>query len=165
MTPINYDIITKCQSALDKRGYAIYKIDDLQDLSNEINSEKYQEIDNYFQKETKCGGLIFKILSQFCHFNEIEFIISLRDAKNEWEEDGIWHDDGSRKLAFSLSLTTKNLEGGILEIRKKDKTNHVYLKTPQYGEMIIFKTGVDDYEHKINSVTKGKRLIIAGWCS
>ena len=52
---------------------------------------------------------IFEFLKQFHDFNFIEFIISIRDSQNEWEEDGIWHDDGSRVFAFSLSLLNQEL--------------------------------------------------------
>lgn len=121
-------------------------------------------LDELMAKATSEGGIIFEMMKQVCPVNEIEFIISLRDANNEWEEDGIWHDDGSRIMAFSLSLTLNKPEGGVLEIRKKGAEISLKIPTPDYGSLIIFQTGKTGFEHKINQVTKGQRLIIAGWC-
>lgn len=131
-----------------------------------VKSEDWDGLDQYFQKLTQKDGELYKFLKQFCDFKEIEFIISIRDANNPWEEDGIWHDDGSRKLAFSLSLTKSPhlIEGGHLEIRKKQSETSFSLSPFEYGKMIIFATGVNGFEHKINQVKKGKRIIIAGWC-
>jgi len=134
-------------------------------LSQQVDEKNWIEIDRAFQKLTKADGELFKFLSSYKSFQSIEFIISYRDATNDWEEDGIWHDDGSRILAFSLSLTKVKPEGGFLGIRKKGEESFVSIPTPDYGKMIIFKTGVEGYEHKIHRVTKGSRLIIAGWCS
>ena len=134
-------------------------------LKTLVKQQNYQEIDEQIKLLTQPDGKIFKALALFRSFNEIEYIISLRESKNEWEEDGIWHDDGSRKLAFSLSLTLDPPEGGVLEIRRKGDRDSFKITTPTYGEMIVFSTGVEGYEHKINQVTKGSRLIAAGWCS
>lgn len=132
-----------------------------------IENKKWNEIDDCFKKLTQSNGKLFIFLSLFKDFKSIEFIISIRDAKNDWEEDGIWHDDGSRKLAFSLSLNEnpEEIEGGILKLRKKN-SNQVYDIPPfGFGEIIVFSTGLEGFEHKINAVTKGTRIIIAGWCS
>ena len=124
-------------------------------------------IDQVFQKLTSPQGQLFKYLEQFSDFNSIEFIISLRDSKNDWEEDGIWHDDGSRTFAFSLSLTThsQNVDGGELHIRKKGSTQTSIIPPFEFGKILLFKTGTSGYEHKIHAVKSGRRLIIAGWCS
>lgn len=136
-----------------------------------VDQENWNEIDHYFQLSTQKDGELFKFLSHFETFKQIEFIISVRDAQNPWEEDGIWHDDGSRKLAFSLSLTEniQNIEGGVLEIRKKNRNKNnedksYKIKPFAFGQIIIFATGTQGFEHKINKVTKAKRIIIAGWC-
>lgn len=161
----NNKYFSKCQDALKIRGHFETKFKLPKVLENYIEEKNYLEIDQVFQNLCAPQGALFLYLSQFESFSSMEFMISLREAKNEWEEDGIWHDDGSRKLAFSLSLTMSEVEGGILEIRKKGSKNSYNIPTPEYGHMIIFATGRDQYEHKINKVTKGSRLIIAGWCS
>lgn len=156
--------ISQCQSDLKTDGYTLLKLALPPSIMDLVIDDKYEELDSHIAKLTRHDGLIFKAMSNFCDVEEIEFIISLRDSMNEWEEDGIWHDDGSRILAFSLSLTLVQVEGGVLEFRKKGSIGTQKIKTPSYGTMIVFKTGVEGYEHKINAVRSGKRLIIAGWC-
>lgn len=150
------------------RGYQIISfpaIQTLPHLHHWIEQENWYAVDEAFKALTKKEGELFKLLHQFCDFETIEFIISIRDAHNPDEEDGIWHDDGSRKLAFSLSLTKHEIQGGILEIKHQSGNPHHHLSTPRFGEMIVFLTGISGYYHKINKVTKGKRIIVAGWCS
>lgn len=132
-----------------------------------VTEEKWTELDFEFKKLTQKDGTLFQFLSTFHEFNEIEFIISIRDSKSGWEEDGIWHDDGSRVFAFSLSLnlTPLSIMGGHLGIRKKGDSKTQYIPTPGYGEIILFLTGKYEFEHKIHQVTEGRRIIIAGWCS
>lgn len=129
--------------------------------------EDWPELDKEFQRLTSKGGLIHNTLLKYIYFKDIEFMISIRDSANPWEEDGIWHDDGSRILAFSLSLTLdhQNIEGGTLGIRRKGEEEFIEIPTPPFGTMIIFLTGVHGHEHKIHQVTKGRRLVIAGWCT
>ena len=138
-------------------------------LPNEIKSlieaENWNEVDAQFQRLTGKGGELYSFLSQFHEFEKIEFIISIRDAKNEWEEDGIWHDDGTRVFAFSLSLTEGDIQGGKLGLRQKGQEKGVFIPTPAFGTLIMFLTGIYGFEHKIHQVTKGRRIIIAGWCS
>ncbi len=159
------NIFTKCQDDLETQGYCLVKMKLPEAVKKLASSQNWSELDAETFKLTAKDGLIFQTLHIFRDFQSIEFIISLRDANNEWEEDGIWHDDGSRLLAFSLSLTLNSPKGGVLEIRKKGESNSNKIPTPDYGQMIVFKTGVEGYEHKINQVTEGQRLIIAGWCS
>lgn len=130
-----------------------------------VDQEKWVELDQEFKQLTQKDGELFNFLRHYCEFNSIEFIISIRDSENPDEEDGIWHDDGSRNLAFSLSLTKNQIQGGILEIKHKNGNPHHHIPTPQFGEIIIFLTGANDFLHKINRVTSGRRIIIAGWCS
>src|SRR5690606_2217770 len=132
-----------------------------------IKKDDWNNLDLEFQKLTSPGGEIHTLLLKYICFENIEFMISIRDSANAWEEDGIWHDDGSRVLAFSLSLTLnhENLEGGFLGIRKKGEEEFVKIPTPPFGTMIVFLTGVHGYEHKIHQVTNGRRIVIAGWCS
>ena len=110
------------------------------------------------------GGALFETLQPHAQFAKIEHMLALRDGANPDEEDGIWHDDGSRVLAFSLSLNFFGLpEGGALEIRPKDgkiKSLGPYLP----GKLVIFRTGRDGFEHRTRKVTQGLRLVCAGWC-
>ena len=135
-------------------------------LSASLASD-FNYIDQEFQKLTAKDGELFKYLSQFTEFKSIEFIISLRESHNEWEEDGIWHDDGSRIFAFSLSLTidSHKVQGGELHIRKKNSKDSSIIAPFEFGKILLFQTGTNGYEHKIHRVLSGKRLIIAGWCS
>ena len=138
-------------------------------LSDEIRSlvtdEKWSELDTEFQKLTAKNGRLFNFLSQFHDFESIEFIISIRDAANDWEEDGIWHDDGSRVFAFSLSLTLGDVKGGRLGLRRRGEDKFIQIPTPSFGGIILFLTGIYGFEHKIHQVLEGRRVIIAGWCS
>lgn len=137
------------------------------EVKEAVQNENWQKLDTLIQEISSKDGQLWKFLQSYHDFNQIEFIISIRDSQNDWEEDGIWHDDGSRVFAFSLSLTLEpeKIEGGRLGIRRKDSDSFLEIPTPSYGEIILFLTGLYGFEHKIHQVTKGKRIIIAGWCS
>lgn len=156
--------ISQCQNDLEKQGYCLIHLQLNQKIKQTVKSKNYEKLDSLIQDEISGDGDLIKLLKNFCPVKNIEFIISLRDAANEWEEDGIWHDDGSRILAFSLSLTLEKPLGGVLEIRKKGAEISAKIPTPEYGTIMIFQTGATGWEHKINQVTRGQRLIIAGWC-
>jgi hypothetical protein len=132
-----------------------------------VATQNWVQLDQEFQILTSSEGRLFKFLREYHDFNVIEFIISIRDAENDWEEDGIWHDDGSRIFAFSLSLTLNadEIKGGRLGVRRMGEEHFLPLPTPSFGGIILFLTGVYGFEHKIHQVTRGKRVIIAGWCS
>lgn len=131
-----------------------------------VEREDWNEVDRLFQSLTKPKGPLFQFLNCYHHFEQIEFTIAIRDSANAHEEDGIWHDDGSRVMAASLSLTLdQNIEGGLLEIKHKSKDCYMSYKTPTFGDMVLFLTGEYGYLHKINQVKKGKRVIVAIWCS
>lgn len=137
------------------------------DIRQLVENENWDKLDLEFKALTKKDGRLFKFLNEFHDFNEIEFIISIRDSQNDWEEDGIWHDDGSRVFAFSLSLTldADQVEGGRLGVRAKGSDHFLEIPTPGFGTIILFLTGLYGFEHKIHQVTSGRRIIIAGWCS
>ena len=103
-----------------------------------VREEKWDELDKKFQELTKKDGPLYLFLKRFHDFEVIEFIISIRDSKNDWEEDGIWHDDGSRVFAFSLSLTLESdhLKGGRLGVRYKGEENFAQIPTPSFGGII-----------------------------
>lgn len=138
--------------------------DEIKDL---VLREDWNGLDAAIKELTKKEGRLFQFLNSFHDFNEIEFIISVRDSINEWEEDGIWHDDGSRFFAFSMSLTidSQQVKGGRLGIRQKGAERYMDIPTPEFGGIILFLTGIYGFEHKIHQVLEGRRIIIAGWCS
>lgn len=106
------------------------------------------------------------LLQTHKNFERIEHMLALRDGSDPEEEDGIWHDDGSRVLAFSWSLNFfGKLTGGTLGIRPRGTTNEIELGPFDPGTLIIFQTGMDGFEHRTSRVTQGKRLVCAGWCS
>ena len=120
-----------------------------------------------FLNLTSPGGIIFTSLQEFHSFNKIETMLSIRDSRNEWEEDGIWHDDGSRVFAFSISLSLHSNEivGGLLELRRKNESHIESIPTPDFGTAILFLTGTHGFEHRTRRVTHGKRIMLVGWCS
>jgi hypothetical protein len=134
-----------------------------------VQNRNWIELDQLIAHEVIAGGVVFEELRKYSQFSSIEFIISIRSSLQEPDDDGIWHDDGSRLLAFSLSLTIdpNEIEGGVLEIRKRSPhpSQSSCLSTPLFGTMIVFATGQLGFEHKINKVTQGERIIIAGWCT
>ncbi len=132
-----------------------------------VVSEDWKAVDDAFKSLCTPGGELFDLLSSYGKFSTIETMISIRDAKNEYEEDGIWHDDGSRLFAFSLSLTpdAQSLEGGNLEIRRTNQADSILIPTPQFGNAIVFLTGVHGFEHRTRRVIRGRRIILVGWCS
>jgi hypothetical protein len=151
------------------QGYFCKKIALPTSISEKVKERNWIEVDRLIREEVKKGGIIFNELIQITEFSEIEFIISIRSSLEEPDEDGIWHDDGSRVLAFSLSLTLDHLavQGGRLGIRKREgeSISTQEIPTPPFGTMIIFATGHQGFEHKIHRVVQGERIIIAGWCT
>ena len=140
----------------------------LRKLKADVLNSDWESVDREFAAMTRPGGVWFDFLRGFHDFSSIETMISIRDAENEWEEDGIWHDDGSRVFAFSLSLTLDpaRMEGGCLELRRKGIDGHsTLIPTPEFGTAILFLTGIHGYEHRTRKVEKGKRVILVGWCT
>ena len=158
-----------------------------------VLARDWTELDQAVALAVAPGGVLFETMRGRAaglgiEFREIEFIIAIRSSR-EWrdaghdaynaynaynDEDGIWHDDGSRVLAFSLSLTLGEaaggrgqVEGGRLEMRRRSSPDEIIasIPTPPYGTMIIFQTGHGGYEHRIRAVTGGERIIIAGWAT
>lgn len=129
-----------------------------------VIAQDWKALDNYCASLVRPEGEIFRRLRVHARFTRIEHMLALRDGANPEEEDGIWHDDGSRVLAFSLALNYFGLpQGGELEIRPKDGALAQLGPYPP-GKLIIFRTGVDGFEHRTRRVTAGLRLVCAGWC-
>jgi hypothetical protein len=154
---------------LAEQGYFITKLGLPEAIRELVRARDWTALDAAIRPLTLGGGAIFEALRPHAVFRSIEFIISLRSSLEHPDEDGIWHDDGSRVLAFSLSLTLEHeaIAGGRLELRKRgsDTEPTAALPTPEYGTMMVFATGHQGYEHRIRRVERGERLIIAGWCS
>ncbi len=153
------------QAELFKNGFHVaeFRIDD--EIRVQVQEKDWSGLDQSLKSLLSKGGRLYQFLLQFHEFDTIEFIISLRDADNSWEEDGIWHDDGSRVFSFSLSLTEKSPQGGALGVRQKGQESFIEIPTPALGGIILFLTGAYGFEHKIHQVTHGQRLVIAGWCT
>lgn len=150
---------------LFSRGYHVSFFPLGEEIKALVRDEKWEELDQKCNELTSKEGPLFKYIQTFCEINHIETMISVRDSKNEWEEDGIWHDDGSRVFAFSLSLTLDEIGGGRLGLRQTGSEEFSLIPTPSFGGIIMFLTGIWGFEHKIHQVTEGKRVILVGWCS
>lgn len=131
-----------------------------------VQKEAWQELDQALAPLAQEGGIIFETLKEIINQKRIEYIVSVRDARSPYEEDGIWHDDGSRPLAFSLGLTLEpsKVQGGVLQLRKKGEESGTNFGPLPFGRLCIFKTGVDGFEHRVLKVEKGLRVVMAGWC-
>lgn len=157
---------SKCHHDLTTIGYLKDFFQLNEQLPTWVEQENWPAVDSYFQQLVQKDGELFQYLLKFQQFSSIEFIISVRDASNDWEEDGIWHDDGSRLLAFSISLVdNQGIQGGNLLFRKKGNPQCFKLAPWDCGEIVVFKTGVSGFEHKVEKVTSGRRVVVAGWCS
>lgn len=130
-----------------------------------VVEKKWKELDQYFLEISRDKGALRDFFNELLDYEKIEHIIAIRTAPDD--EDGIWHDDGSRFLGFSLSLNLipEKIEGGELFFRKKGAAESVVFAPQPYGTMIVFLSGLSGYEHMVSAVTKGERIVIAGWCS
>jgi hypothetical protein len=129
-----------------------------------ILEENYKALDECLGDFLKNDGIIYNALLPLGPINKTEYLIAIR--KGEDDDEGIWHDDGSREIAFTLSLVSdlSQLSGGILLFRHKENREKTQaIPTPPYGTLTIIKTGKDGYEHRVQKVTSGKRVICAGW--
>ena len=59
------------------------------DIREMVRQEDWNKVDQTFKDLTKENGRLYNFLKEFHDFSSIEFIISLRDSTNDWEEDGI----------------------------------------------------------------------------
>ena len=130
-----------------------------------VQNKKWYELDYYFLEISKKDGLLHKFLSSYLDFELLEHIIAIRKSPDD--EDGIWHDDGSRFLGFSLSLNINHnsIAGGELRFKRKDSSLTEIFHPLPYGQIVLFLSGVYGYEHMVSAVTTGERIVIAGWCS
>lgn len=138
-------------------------------FKNLIIKNDWNNLDKECNKLIQKDGQLYKKLKNlYPKLELIEYILSLREAENPYEEDGVWHDDGSRNLAFSLGLNLEpsKIYGGELLLRKKNcQKSQITIPPILYGKCIIFQTGYNHFEHKICQVKSHYRLVMAGWCS
>ena len=126
-----------------------------------ILAKDWQALDSLAFEALAPNGALREILEKYCPVQRIEHLISLREAP---DEDGIWHDDGSRDLAFSLALSLSSFKGEGLSLRKRgDLANSYSIPYRPYGSLTCFLTGSNGYEHRTNRVEVGSRLVLAGW--
>jgi hypothetical protein len=154
---------------LKTQGYFLTRVTLPALIEQQVIARDWVGLDREIRIQALPGGVIFEALRPHAEFTQIEFIISIRSSLEYPDEDGIWHDDGTRVLAFSLSLTRDPaaIEGGRLEIRKRftPQAQTAEIFTPPFGSMVIFATGHHGFEHRITRVAAGERIIIAGWCT
>lgn len=157
------------RDAVASQGYALVPVRLPDAIKELVQKRHWEELDQRIRLQTLPGGVIFDELLKYGDFEQIEFIISIRSSNAEPDEDGIWHDDGSRLLAFSLSLTLDAglIEGGKLEFRRRGVPDSpvAALPTQPYGTLVVFATGHFGFEHRICHVARGERIVIAGWCT
>ncbi|MDO9181554.1 MAG: 2OG-Fe(II) oxygenase [Bacteriovorax sp.] len=134
-------------------------------ILNMLQTKNWKLLDDYFLDISRPNGLLRNFLAAYLEFETLEHIIAIR--KSPEDEDGIWHDDGSRFLGFSLSLNQnpENIVGGELRFKSKESDNISVFPPQNYGKIILFLSGIYGYEHMVSAVTKGERVVIAGWCS
>jgi hypothetical protein len=145
-------------------GITMFKIDQIDEIKTLVENENYLELDQYFLREfNNTNGRLYSILNSLFPIDYIEHIIAVRSAPED--EEGIWHDDGSRYLGFSLSLNLnpQSIQGGDLRFRPKGQLDFKTITPRPFGTMILFLTGLYNYEHQVSQVTHGKRTVIAGW--
>lgn len=141
-------------------------------LQNLIQKGQFEEVYKEFICAMDDGQFLSNILKSlfpesykdrpFSH----ELMLSLRSGPQDEEEEGIWHDDSSRDLIFSLSLTRESeiVRGGHLSLRKMVNRDEVTsIATQPFGTLLFFPSGKSGWEHKISRVTSGNRLVLVGW--
>ena len=148
-----------------KQGYLMLDLKLPKQLDQWVEQKEWSEVDQWLFSETKPTGMIGSQIAKHLSSYDCEHIISIRQQP---DEDGIWHDDGSRDLAFSLSLNKDPslIQGGALSLRnKEDRENEIQLQTQPWGRLIFFLTGKQGFEHKTCEVLRGQRIVAAGWAT
>jgi hypothetical protein len=150
---------------LERNGCLLtdYPLNDL--ILTYVKNRQWKELDNHFLEISRPGGSLFNFFQAYLTYTSLEHIIAIRTAPND--DEGIWHDDGSRFIGFSLSLNLapESIAGGELYFKKKESTEMSCFRPLPFGKIVIFLSGVYGYEHKVSAVTQGERIVIAGWCS
>lgn len=163
MKTIDKVILPTIEELKDK-GFIKFHYGFPNEFKQAATSCNWEEVDRLIFKYLQEGGYLHQIISKYQEFYFTEHIIALRHAESD--EEGIWHDDGSREIAFTWSLNDDpELCGGELLFKSKHLEDLTAISPPPMETLIIFLTGKSGFEHKVNKVTKGTRKTIAGWCS
>lgn len=152
-------------SIIRAQGFRIFQLELPEKWREWREQENFGELDQDIAEQLKPHGLLGRLFQTIGDYQTTEHILSLRRAPDD--EDGIWHDDGSRNFAFSLGLNLRpdQIQGGELSLRKKGSLQSQKFSPLAWGEMVVFLTGVWGYEHQVSKVELGERLIAAGWLS
>lgn len=97
---------------------------------------------------------------------EWEIMLALREGPQDPEDEGIWHDDGSRDFALSISLNPSptSYQGGSVLVRPKDNIQEIKELGPlPWGHYWLFATGRYGWDHRTTIVTHGNRLVLVLW--
>lgn len=151
---------------LYQNGIISYQLELPCELLRSLENKDWVKLDQQITTLLEApNGILYKELIKFHSFKNTEHIIAIRNEVGD--EDGIWHDDGSRHIAFTWSLneSPELITGGELLFRKRGNQDQLTITPPPLGTLIIFLTGEYFFEHKVCKVTKGERKTIAGWCS
>ena len=149
-----------------EKGHISFEVEVPKNILDFCKTQNWSRLDQEVFNLTKKDKFFYSILQKFHSFEKIEHLINRRQA--ETDEDGIWHDDGSRLMAFSLSLNQDihSIMGGQLLLRKKNVPDQIQSLGPfPIGIFTIFLTGQYGFEHKVCQVLRGERITLAGWCS
>ncbi|MCR9205300.1 MAG: 2OG-Fe(II) oxygenase [Halobacteriovoraceae bacterium] len=141
-------------------------------LQNQIADKAYENLYREFVGAMDDGQFLSKCLKGLFPASfrdrpfDFELMLSLRAGPQDEDQEGIWHDDSSRDLIFSLSLTEsfETIEGGELSLRKLDQKDQIIqISTQSFGTLLFFPSGNGGWEHKISRVKAGNRLVLVGW--
>ncbi len=141
---------------------------------NYVGAEDYDSLYREAEDAIRVEGFINKALKPLLKEifiesePEWELMLAKRLGPQDEDEEGIWHDDGSRRLAISLSLNKnpQSISGGELLLRQKDNPQKIKtLETQGWGTLLVFATGQWGWEHKVTRVTTGNRLVLVAWLS
>jgi len=161
---LNLDINKSSKKELFKKGYTQLFYPLSENIKNFVKEQNWEKLDQSFHKLMEKGGTLRSKLLEYHDFEHFELMLAVRDSS---VEEGIWHDDGSRSFAFTLSLTLEHLkvQGGSLLFRKKGEPEQLTeLPTQEFGALTLFLTGQYGYEHKVSAMSSGKRVVLVGWC-
>ena len=147
------------------QGYVLLDFPLEEEVRDLLINRDWINLDLYFKNQCLKGSALHLFLSTLVEFNSLEHIIAIRTSPHD--EEGIWHDDGSRLLGFSLSLNLDpaSIFGGELRFKPKDSPEISEFPPQSYGKIVVFLSGLWGYEHQVGRVKSGERIVIAGWCS
>lgn len=120
----------------------------------------------------KDGQFLFNTLKSLTSENfqtelfDYEIMLAQRVGPQDEEEEGIWHDDGSRDFALSISLNPEpeNIKGGEVFVRQKSAPDVIKcLENLPWGHFWAFPTGKYGWDHRTSRVTYGNRLVLVIW--